>query len=72
MTDYKSMYYYLAGRTATVVDILEATTNMMQANVDALVELKEKLKFAQLATEELFMTTADNDDLDDDVDRDEQ
>jgi len=75
--DYKSMYYHLAGRTATAVDILEAATTMMQANLEvmeasvksakesvkALNELKEKLKFAQQATEEMFMVTADNDDL---------
>ena len=62
MPDYKSMYYHLAGRTATAVDVLEATTNMMEANakammasVEALADLKEKLKLAQQATEEMFM-----------------
>jgi len=77
--DYKSMYYHLAGRTATAIDILEATTDVMRANVkameaciEALTELKDKLKFAQQATEEMFMVTADDDDLDDDVDRDEE
>ena len=69
MTDYKSMYYHLAGRTATAVDVLEATTDMMkattdmmiantqamEANVQALVALKEKLKAAQQVTEEIFM-----------------
>ena len=78
MADYKSMYYHLAGRTATAVDILEATTTIMQANVksmeasvksakesvEALIELKEKLKQAQLTTEEMFMDTADDDDVD--------
>ena len=62
MPDYKSMYYHLAGRTATAVDVLEATTNMMEANakammasVEALADLKEKLKLAQQVTEEMFM-----------------
>ena len=63
MPDYKSMYYHLAGRTATAVDILEATTNMMEANakamlasVEALNDLKEKLKSAQQMTEEMFLS----------------
>ena len=37
MPDYKAMYYHLAGRMATAVDALEATTK-------ALVEITEKLK----------------------------
>ncbi len=48
MADYKAMYYYLAGRMATAVDALEATTG-------ALVEITEKLKDAGRATEEMFM-----------------
>ena len=62
VADYKSMYYHLAGRTATAVDVLEATTNMMEANakammasVESLVILKEKLKLAQQITEDMFM-----------------
>ena len=75
MADFKSMYYHLAGRTATAVDVLEATTNIMTANAEAmmasaesmkasaeaLVELKEKLKFAQQATEDMFMNSDDED-----------
>ena len=37
MADYKAMYYHLAGRMATAMDVLEATTN-------ALAEITEKLK----------------------------
>jgi len=62
MADYKSMYYHLAGRTATAVDVLDATTSMMEANakammasVESLIELKEKLKLAQQATEDMFI-----------------
>ena len=40
MPDYKAMYYHLAGRMATAIDALEATTN-------ALVDITEKLKLAQ-------------------------
>jgi len=68
MADYKSMYYHLAGRTATAVDVLEATTNIMEANakammasVEALADLKEKLKLAQQMTEDMFMN-GDGDD----------
>ena len=74
MADFKSMYYHLAGRTATAVDVLEATTNIMEANakammasIEALADLKEKLKLAQQATEDMFMNTADGDDLDGDT-----
>ena len=48
MPDYKAMYYHLAGRMATAVDALEATT-------------KEKLKQAQQTTEEMFISSPDDD-----------
>ena len=54
MADYKAMYYHLAGRMATALDALEATTN-------ALVEITEKLKLAQQPTEEMFITSPDDD-----------
>ena len=67
------MYYHLAGRTATAVDVLEATTNIMEANakammvsIEALTDLKEKLKLAQQNTEDMFINSKD-DDLDDDA-----
>ena len=73
MVDYKSMYYYLAGRTATAVDVLEATTKMMEANakamlasVESLAELKEKLKLAQQITEDMFLN-GDEDEPDDNL-----
>jgi len=56
MPDYKAMYYHLAGRMATAVDMLEATT-------DALTSLKDKLKLAQQTTEDMFIN--DDDDNDD-------
>ncbi len=52
MPDYKAMYYHLAGRMATAIDALEATTN-------ALVEITEKLKLAQQTTEEMFLNSID-------------
>ncbi len=53
MPDYKAMYYHLAGRMATAIDALEATTN-------ALVDITEKLKLAQQATEEMFINASDD------------
>ena len=53
MPDYKAMYYHLAGRMATAIDALEATTN-------ALVEITEKLKLAQQTTEEMFIPSSDD------------
>ena len=54
MPDYKAMYYHLAGRMATAIDALEATTN-------ALVDITEKLKLAQQSTEEMFISSPDDD-----------
>ena len=56
MPDYKAMYYHLAGRMATAIDALEATTN-------ALVEITEKLKLAQQTTEEMFISASDEDEV---------
>lgn len=53
MPDYKAMYYHLAGRMATAVDVLEATTN-------ALVDITERLKQAQQTTEEMFLSGSDD------------
>ena len=54
MPDYKAMYYHLAGRMATAMDVLDATTK-------ALVDITEKLKLAQQTTEEMFISTPDDD-----------
>lgn len=54
MPDYKAMYYHLAGRMATAIDALEATTH-------ALVDITEKLKLAQQTTEEMFISAPDDD-----------
>lgn len=54
MPDYKAMYYHLAGRMATAIDALEATTK-------ALVDITEKLKLAQQTTEEMFISNSDDD-----------
>ena len=52
MPDYKAMYYHLAGRMATAIDALEATTN-------ALVDITEKLELAQQTTKEMFISSPD-------------
>ena len=52
--DYKAMYYHLAGRMATAMEALEATTG-------ALVVITEKLKLAQQATEDMFMNSDEDD-----------
>ncbi len=54
MPDYKAMYYHLAGRMATAIDALEATTNTLS-------EITEKLKLAQQTTEEMFTSGSDED-----------
>jgi len=53
-TDYKAMYYHLAGRMATAVEALEATTT-------ALATIAEKLKLAQQAAEDIFINSEDDD-----------
>jgi hypothetical protein len=50
MADYKAMYYHLAGRMATAIEALEATTG-------ALVVITEKLKMSQQVTEDMFINT---------------
>lgn len=57
MPDYKVMYYYLAGRMATAMEALDATTN-------ALVVITEKLKMSQQTTEDMFINSIDEDDSD--------
>ncbi len=52
MPDYKAMYYHLAGRMATAVEALDATTG-------ALVVITEKLKLAQQTTEDMFINSKD-------------
>jgi hypothetical protein len=37
------MYYHLAGRTATAVDVLEATTSIMEANARAMIASAESM-----------------------------
>jgi len=61
MPDYKAMYYHLAGRMAVAVDVLEVTTTSLEANVDALTTLKDKLKLAQQTTEDMFINDEDDD-----------
>ncbi|MDR0858647.1 MAG: hypothetical protein LBN97_06430 [Oscillospiraceae bacterium] len=53
MPDYKAMYFHLAGRMASAVETLEATTN-------ALVAITEGLKRAQQSTEEMFINSGDD------------
>ncbi|MCL1866773.1 MAG: hypothetical protein FWF82_05130 [Oscillospiraceae bacterium] len=50
--DYKAMYYLLAGRMATAVEALEATTT-------ALSTIAEKLKIAQQSAEEIYINIED-------------
>jgi len=54
MPDYKAMYYTLAGRMATAIEALEATTG-------ALVTITEKLKQAQQSTEDMFINSSEYD-----------
>jgi len=59
MADYKAMYYHLAGRMATTIEVLGTTTDMLQSTAAALADLKSKLELAQQTTEEMFIS-ADN------------
>ena len=71
MADYKAMYYHLAGRMATTVEVLEYTTDTLATITEALAgiseslsALTEKLKFAQQTTEDMFLDS-DEEGLDD-------
>ncbi len=50
MPDYKSMYFHLAGRMAGAIDALEA--------------IAEEMKLSLQATEEMFISSSDEEDLD--------
>ena len=52
-TDYKAMYYHLAGQMAIAIEVLDATTI-------ALATITEKLKLAQQTTEEMFLSSGEN------------
>ena len=43
MADYKAMYYHLAGRTATAIDVLDATISIMEANAKAMIASAESM-----------------------------
>ena len=60
MVDYKSMYYHLAGRMATAVEVLETSTKMQKALAEELAALAEKLKYAQQATEDMFIESGED------------
>ena len=51
--DFRAMYYHLAGRMATAVEVLEATTG-------ALSDITEKLKQAQQTTEDIFIESGED------------
>ncbi|MCK9477908.1 MAG: hypothetical protein M0R40_00180 [Firmicutes bacterium] len=55
MADFKSMYYHLAGRMATAVEVLEYATDALVGTTQALATLTEKLKLAQQDTEAMFI-----------------
>ncbi len=74
MPDYKAMYYHLAGRMATAIDALEATTNGMataidalEATTNALVDITEKLNLAQQPTAEMLLSKPDDEDSPEDA-----
>ena len=46
MEDYKSMYYYLAGRTSATVDVLDATIKVMEGKNKSIEGLYKSLKNA--------------------------
>ena len=56
MTDFKSMYYHLAGRTASAIDVLEATTSIMEANAKSMKATVESM----MATAESMMATTES------------
>jgi hypothetical protein len=65
MPDYKSMYYHLASKTATAVEVLDANIKAMTASIKAITELKEQIIAVQQVTEEMFIN-GDNGDLEED------
>ena len=56
MADFKSMYYHLAGRTATAVDVLEATVAIMDANARSMVSAAD----AMIASSEAMKSSSES------------
>ncbi|MCL2068324.1 MAG: hypothetical protein FWH00_00335 [Oscillospiraceae bacterium] len=63
-TDFKAMYYHLAGRMAGAIEtleatteILEATTQSMAATAKSLSDMKDKLKLSMQNTENIFINS---------------
>ena len=51
----------LRGRGFWIFELLEANATAMMASIDAIKDLKEKLKLAQQLTEEMFIGSEDDD-----------
>ena len=62
--DYKAMYFHMAGRMATTVELLETTVQILKRVCEATSELEalaEKLKQSQLSMEEMFISAEEED-----------
>ena len=66
MPNYRDMYFHMAGRTATTIEVLESTAGIMdsvtgslQAVSKEILELAGRLKLAQQRTEEMFINSTD-------------
>ena len=62
--DYKAMYFHMAGRMATTVELLETTVQILKTVCEATSELEalaEKLKQSQLSMEEMFISAEEED-----------
>jgi hypothetical protein len=57
--DYKAMYYHLAGRMAAAVEVLEATTAVLESATDSFAGIAEKMKEAQQNAEEIYISAED-------------
>ncbi|MDR1674280.1 MAG: hypothetical protein LBR54_02380 [Oscillospiraceae bacterium] len=53
--NYRDMYYHLAGRMATAVELLESTVKVSKAATDGLESITNSLKRAQSEAEDTFI-----------------
>jgi len=58
MADYKSMYYYMAGRTATTIDLLEATTKILEGSNKSIKALEGTTEALRVTAKALYGTTS--------------
>ncbi|MDR1735876.1 MAG: hypothetical protein LBR85_03285 [Oscillospiraceae bacterium] len=60
MTDYKTMYYHMAGRMSVAIDTMAVAVEALEATTKSLANLTDKLKKSLLVTEDMFISESES------------